>query len=89
LVALNDGFAKAKAIENKQELVLEHAQKMVNTGGSDGLPAAATRAPEKAFSQARAEPGYVPATKNDARRLRIFSAIDPTARSSALSHARC
>jgi hypothetical protein len=34
-VALNDGFAKANAIENKQELVLEHAQKIVKTGGSD------------------------------------------------------
>src|SRR5579872_6003470 len=32
---------------------------------------------------------YVPATKYDAKRLRILSAIIETARSSALSHARC
>jgi hypothetical protein len=35
VVASNDGFAKAKAFENKQELVLEHAQELVKDGGSD------------------------------------------------------
>jgi hypothetical protein len=35
VVASNDGFAKAKAFENKQELVLEQAQELVKDGGSD------------------------------------------------------
>jgi hypothetical protein len=36
LVVSNDGFAKANPIEIKQELVLEHAQKMVKNDELDG-----------------------------------------------------
>jgi hypothetical protein len=42
-VVQNDGFAKAKAIENKQELVVEHAQKIVKNTRS--VAAAATVEP--------------------------------------------
>jgi hypothetical protein len=36
VVAWNDGFAKAKAVENKRELVVEHTQQLVKDGGSGG-----------------------------------------------------
>jgi hypothetical protein len=87
-VAPNDGFAKAKTVDNKQELVGEHTQKLVKTAalGACGRrgPIPRKLATDAGVYRLRAgDEGMTP------KRFRILSATIETARSLALSDFRC
>ena len=90
VVASNDGFAKAKAIENKQELVVEHAQELVKDGRSERL-----RPGDKGWARTAGQTMHLVAriTCRPRRMTPTGCGCCPqssrTARSSASSQARC